>query len=323
MIRYSWKSVINNSRVAILTILSFVAIFLTLPMTLSNLFDIKTEVESNIQEYARGSYDILIRPLGSKTNIEAELGKVQENYLTHGEGGITLDEWEKIKNIEDVSIAAPVISLGHFTGEDKTFSLEHPSESSYYELDFITSDGVNNYTLSDEGGFFYMLEQDNYVEGFDFYNGNELSFLEEGMKPEFSIPNTYHFTVGVDQEEEEKLTGIDLSDLNNAIPDRLAQFDRANRNIPIIYLTDAYIPLKGNAKVSSLDWNSQKTIDLKEAFSIEPEKPFFLSDQFSTLPNILSDVDRISLNEFEIPLYEFMKPFSYEPFMYKDRKSVV
>ncbi len=54
-----------------------------------------------------------------------------------------------------------------------------------------------------------MLEQDDPYDKFDFFAGSGLSTYVGGSKPVFLIPTTYHLTVGVDQEEEEKLTGMD------------------------------------------------------------------------------------------------------------------
>ncbi len=126
MIYYSWKSIKNNRKASFLIYLSLLAIFVTAPLTISALFDIQSHVDDNIKQYARGSYDLLIRPAGSQTAIEESLGKIEENYLNFGDGGISLEEWEEMKKLDDVEIAAPVISLGYFTGEDKTISLAIP-----------------------------------------------------------------------------------------------------------------------------------------------------------------------------------------------------
>ncbi|MBM0066779.1 ABC transporter permease [Alkalicoccobacillus gibsonii] len=320
MIHYSWKSIKNNKKSSFLIIFSLIAIFITAPITISALFEIQSNVDDNIQEYARGSYDILIRPTESQTKVEKLLGKVEENYLSYGEGGISLNEWEKIKNLKDVEIAAPVASLGYFTGEDKTLSLAYPSTSSYIDLTFSTFDGVNEYTFPDKSGYFYMLEQDNVYDKFDFYGESGLSTYVMGTKPIFLIPTTYHLTVGVDKEEEEKLTGINLSALDNQIPVHLKDnydYLEVKRDIPIISLADSFIPLMGQANVFELEWNIEETLELKEQMDIEEDTPFFLSEQYSTMPDILSNIKRISEQNFEIPLFNFMKPFFYDPLSFE------
>ncbi|TSB48231.1 hypothetical protein [Alkalicoccobacillus porphyridii] len=320
MIGYSWKSIKNNKRASILIFFSLAAIFIAAPMTISALFDIQTNVEDNIQQYARGSYDLLIRPEGAQTEIEKSIGKVEENYLNYGDGGISIEEWKEIKNLDSVEIAAPVASLGYFTGEDKTLSLAYPSSSSYIEFAFSTYDGVNEYALLDEGGFFYMLEQDEYEEGFDFYGENRSSTKVAGMKPEFVVPTTYHLTVGVDQEEEEKLSRVNLSALQNPIPPDLQMGfgDLGAKDIPIIYLSDSQIPLKGKARLTDISWNSGKTLSLKKHFNLKEEDPLFFGEDryWEEMPEILSDIERRSTETYEVSLSDFMNPFYYEPLSY-------
>ena len=320
MIQYSWKSIKNNKRASMFIYLSLVAIFIAAPMTIAALFDIQTNVEENIQQHARGSYDLLIRPEGAPTEIEKALGKVEENYLNYGDGGISIEEWEEIKNLDSVEIAAPVASLGYFTGEGKTLSLAYPDTSSYIEFEFSTFDGVNEYELSDEGGFFYMLEQDEYHEGFDFYGENGNPTKTEAMKPEFLVPATYHLTVGVDQEEEEKLSKVDLSALQNPISVELRMgFGELDaREIPLIYLSDSQIPLTGEARVTGINWNSEQTISLKEQFNVKEEEPLFFGQDlyWENTPKILSDVERLSTKTYEILLTDFMNPFYYDPLSY-------
>ena len=321
MIRYSWISVLNNKKSSFLAFFSLLAIFIATPITVSALFDIQTSIEENIQEHGRGSYDILIRPTGNQTVIENSLGKVEENYLNYGDGGISIDDWEDIRNLDNVEIAAPVASLGYFTGENKTLSLAYPSTSSFIEFDFISFDGVNEYLLPKEDSFFYMLEQENYLEGFDFYGETDSGFVGEGMKPEFTIPNTYHFTVGIDQEEEEKLTGIDLSALQNPVPTQLKMSTENldfDKGISIIYLSDSFVSLKGEAKLTNLDWTNENTLELKNQLSLDESDAFFFSDQFSTMHEILSDVKNISPTEtYEVPLYNFISPFYYDALSYE------
>ncbi|MUK88720.1 hypothetical protein GMD78_09980 [Ornithinibacillus sp. L9] len=69
MIRYSWRSVKNNFWSSFLVMCSLIAIFIAGPVSISALFDIQAKVDDNIQVYARGSYDILIRSSNSKTEV--------------------------------------------------------------------------------------------------------------------------------------------------------------------------------------------------------------------------------------------------------------
>jgi putative ABC transport system permease protein len=60
----------------------------------------------------RSSYDILVRPTGSQTAIEAETGRVRPNYLSGIFGGIRRDQVAAVEDIPGVEIAAPIAMLG-------------------------------------------------------------------------------------------------------------------------------------------------------------------------------------------------------------------
>ncbi|HUS80074.1 MAG TPA: hypothetical protein VM283_02330, partial [Armatimonadota bacterium] len=58
-------------------------------------------------------YDILVRPVGSRTELEATEGLVEPNHLSGITGGITFDAYEAIRNVPGVEIAAPIAILGY------------------------------------------------------------------------------------------------------------------------------------------------------------------------------------------------------------------
>lgn len=285
-------------------------------VSISSVLTIQTNVRESIQEHARGSYDILIRPAEAATSVEKTLGKVEENYLNYGAGGISLEEWEKIKALSEVDIAAPVISLGYFTGENKSLALDYPSKSSYISGYFETYDGVNHYEVEDTFGVYYMLEQEGYPEnGFDFLKRLGVGFTGEGMSPEFDIPITYDLTVGVDVEEEQRLTGIDLSALNNEIPHQMAMaFESLNveREIRLIYLEDSFSPLKLQVNVKDLNWGTQDTINLKESLNLSENEPLFLSERFEGLMEEL-EMDYLSDDKYTFDMSKYITPFLYNP----------
>jgi len=61
----------------------------------------------------RPAYDILVRPRGTKTRLEQDARLVRPNYLSGIFGGITLAQWEVIKSLRSVDVAAPVANLGY------------------------------------------------------------------------------------------------------------------------------------------------------------------------------------------------------------------
>jgi len=59
------------------------------------------------------AYDILVRPAGSRTAVEAHDKTVQPNFLAGIYGGITMDQYHAIAGIPGVDVAAPVAMVGY------------------------------------------------------------------------------------------------------------------------------------------------------------------------------------------------------------------
>ena len=70
-------------------------------------------VKGSVRSAFRPAYDILVRPQGSATPLERSAGLVRSNYLSGIYGGITLEQWESIKRIHGVAVAAPVANIGY------------------------------------------------------------------------------------------------------------------------------------------------------------------------------------------------------------------
>ncbi|MFJ4989536.1 FtsX-like permease family protein [Streptomyces sp. NPDC088732] len=66
-----------------------------------------------VRKNARSAYDVLVRPHGSQGAVERADGLVEANFLSGIYGGITLDQYDAIKDMAGVQIAAPVANLGY------------------------------------------------------------------------------------------------------------------------------------------------------------------------------------------------------------------
>jgi hypothetical protein len=69
--------------------------------------------DQSLSQYWRTTYDILVRAPASVTDIERQYGLVRANHLSGTAGGITLAQWEQIKSIPGVEVAAPIAMLGY------------------------------------------------------------------------------------------------------------------------------------------------------------------------------------------------------------------
>jgi hypothetical protein len=64
-------------------------------------------------DYAQSSYDILVRPHGSRTTLENSEGVIRPGAISGISGGITLAQWQQILHMPGVSVAAPIAVLGY------------------------------------------------------------------------------------------------------------------------------------------------------------------------------------------------------------------
>lgn len=66
-----------------------------------------------VQANARSAYDVLVRPRGSQTASERQEEMVRANFLSGIFGGIRMNQYERIKEMPGIEIAAPVANVGY------------------------------------------------------------------------------------------------------------------------------------------------------------------------------------------------------------------
>lgn len=65
-----------------------------------------------IWDYWRTSYDILVRPAGSRSAIEKKYNLVEPNFQNNITGSISFDQYEVVRKIPGSGVAAPIANLG-------------------------------------------------------------------------------------------------------------------------------------------------------------------------------------------------------------------
>src|ERR1700761_1794325 len=66
-----------------------------------------------VSAHFRAAYDILVRPRGARSALEARTGTVQPNFLSGLYGGITMADYRQIQRVPGVDVAAPVAMVGY------------------------------------------------------------------------------------------------------------------------------------------------------------------------------------------------------------------
>ncbi|GIJ67141.1 ABC transporter permease [Virgisporangium ochraceum] len=75
----------------------------------------RLEVTGSVGRETRAAYDILVRPKGARTPLEARQRLVRPNYLSGQFGGLTFDDWAKVRDVPGVGVAAPIAMIGYST----------------------------------------------------------------------------------------------------------------------------------------------------------------------------------------------------------------
>jgi hypothetical protein len=94
-------------------------------------------LEQELSHYWRTTYDILVRPSGSRSAIEEKYGLVEANHLAGIVGGIAYEQYQAIKALPEIEIAAPIAILTYV--EESTRDYGHslparPEEPGIYAL---------------------------------------------------------------------------------------------------------------------------------------------------------------------------------------------
>lgn len=237
-------------------------IFLTISFSLSLLTDAQQQVQQDISDFSRSTYDILIRPTDARTNIEEELGLVEENYLGIGNGGITLEQWQEIKAHPDVDIAAPVAAIALFNARERTWAIKKEGVPVYFSFTYQTSDGIHTYTNQTDQ-YLYDFGEPTPTQPFwifpsnhelinDYFSFNIATFL---------FPKSYHQVVAIDPVEEEKLVGVDFSSLNETSYDYQTYRD-GELSVPVLSLKDVSIPISFDLTIDQLTPLTQSEIEI-------------------------------------------------------------
>jgi ABC-type lipoprotein release transport system permease subunit len=73
----------------------------------------RLQTVGTVHSHARAAYDILVRPAGVQTALEQSSALVQPNFLANSRPGITLAQYQTIRSLPGVQVAAPVAVIGY------------------------------------------------------------------------------------------------------------------------------------------------------------------------------------------------------------------
>ncbi|MGB9890802.1 hypothetical protein, partial [Thermogutta sp.] len=230
-----------------------------------------------LNHFWRTTYDILVRPTGARSPIEDRHGLVEVNHLSSISGGITITQYETIKAIPDVEVAAPIAMLGYALQGVTTETLGPLSRPGAYVVEnMLTIDnGIAPVSTSDK--IYIYIGPENPPGGsmdFALKTGivvNPLFVERLGTHGYIGIP---FLIAGVDPEQEATLLGLDRALVEGeyltsgpviALPADFGQIDRQAPdlliNLPSLINATPYISATLEASLRQL---STETISLQE-----------------------------------------------------------
>ncbi|MCB0076261.1 MAG: ABC transporter permease [Anaerolineales bacterium] len=236
------------SRTNLVSLLSLPLVVGTLLLFLAASNTLQVTADQALTTYWRSSYDILVRPQGSRTAIEEEYNLVRANFITSINGGITDAQYETIAAITDVDVAAPVSMVG------------------YRDIDLPMLDLV------------YMIQPDNNPEQYaGLYGIDRVQRVNDGleervyqdritMEPEIisSVGPPHSWIVllaGVDPDQEATLVGLDKAvapgqyfpDLETISSFWVGDSQSTTRVIPLLFNTASAFDIERSITVTRQD----------------------------------------------------------------------
>ncbi len=210
--------------------------------------------DQELRRYWRGFYDILVRPAGSRSPIEEKHGLVEANHLSGIWGGITFQQYEAIKSIPGIEVAAPIAMIGYVDGWAPGEPIGLPPEQGVYVLEqtVTVNDGARSFTPAGFPRSSYMYYDPK--QPFDPLLDNEIR-REMGI----SLRDRYDASAyggvlfpflmaGIDPPAEAALVGLDRSVVQGRYlrADELLEprFARSSDiNLPILINSATYVDL--------------------------------------------------------------------------------
>lgn len=202
----------------------------------------KGTVVSELEKRWKSSYHIVVRPPGTRSVTE-ELDLLEPNYMSGLDGGITLEQYEQIKQISDIEVAAPIAMIGSYEYYKKigTFQTDEPK---VYRVKFMerTNTGAG---IEEDISNLYVLGDWRPTDADPNY-GMSPPDVGETIEP---ILASNFMIAGIDPEAEAKLVGLDKAVVKNEHSQYFSGADDTSVNeegivqVPVIMSTENFVDM--------------------------------------------------------------------------------
>lgn len=202
MIQIAWTFWSRNK----FRFISLLAGILIISTSLSFLFSLTESKKGTVLEAVEHSwsvsYDILVRPTGSSLT-DNHNGLFEPNFHNGITGGITMEQFQHIKDMTDVEIAAPIAVIGYTRlGVDMNQLATFDEYGVYRSTVMATANnGIQDVTMNKETNYFVYEPGElsaSMVYPLFYINSNKVS----------QVAYDYALLVGIDPESEAQLVGL-------------------------------------------------------------------------------------------------------------------
>jgi hypothetical protein len=174
-------------------------------------------IVDELQKRWKASYHIVVRPPGTRAVTE-EKKLLEPNYLSGLSGGISLEQYEQIKSMEEMDVAAPIAMIGYVYNHTMLKKLSI-SEPGIYRLRITEITDTGSSKNKEQGVTYFTV-------GPWEPNGTGKEYGVARFSGELSY-GTQILLAAIDPEEEAKLVGIDQA----VIPTKASRFFRQDDRV--------------------------------------------------------------------------------------------
>ncbi|MGD6853875.1 ABC transporter permease [Bacillus infantis] len=170
----------------------------------------KGTVKNTIEQNWKTSYHMVVLPQGNGSSAE-DKGLLEPNFMSGVTGGISLEQYQQIKDVEDIEVAAPIAILGDLPLSVQMGSFTPPeNDNGIYKLEYIETVD-NGYHTRIQALHTKYLVAGSWHPGISTKENPSETF---GALPWQSYAGNHVITsrnllVGIDPQQEAKLVGLD------------------------------------------------------------------------------------------------------------------
>lgn len=286
MLKFIWNSWWRNKERFILLLVGV----LILSTGLSYLIGITQAnngtVVDELQKRWKSSYHLVVRPQGSRSVTE-ELNLLEPNYLSGMEGGISLEQYEQIKQIANVDIAAPIAMIG---SSRNYVDLEEPEikEPGIYRIKMVEETNTGAKIETSETNHYVTVGSWMPSEAIDYGVTPGMHSLSYG---------TEVMIAGIDPQAEAALVGIDRA----IVPSKNSRYFGVDEPFTIMQEIEGIEEIQVPIIISNKDF-----VDSKMTYSIEKMDIPFETNQQAVVEDIRKKGKESYLDKLQgTPIKEF------------------